>query len=52
MIEDAINDDFFKHYYYGSAKDKPIIGNWGQFSAIRKRGGIDTYKQKSLKNGP
>jgi hypothetical protein len=29
----------FEHYYYGSAKDKPIIGNWEQFSAIRKRGG-------------
>jgi adenosine deaminase/adenosine deaminase CECR1 len=45
MIEDAINDDFYLNTTTMEVKDKPIIGNWEQFSAIRKRGELDTYKQ-------
>jgi adenosine deaminase/adenosine deaminase CECR1 len=49
MIEDAIAADFYLNTATMEVqKLKPTTGNWEQFSAIRKRGELDTYKQKII----
>jgi hypothetical protein len=49
LLEHAISEDFYLNTETMKVqKEKPSIGNWEQFSALKSRGALDVYKQKIM----
>ncbi|MFV8325378.1 adenosine deaminase [Flavobacterium sp. ZS1P14] len=49
LLERAIADDFYLNTETMQVnKEKPLVGNWEQFSALKSNGELDAYKQKIM----
>ncbi|HEX9151131.1 MAG TPA: adenosine deaminase, partial [Flavobacterium sp.] len=49
LLERAIADDFYLNIETMQVnKEKPLVGNWEQFSTLKSNGELDAYKQKIM----
>ena len=49
LLERAIRDDFYLNIETMDVlQDKPLTGNWTQFSNLKKNGTLENYKQKIM----
>lgn len=49
LLERAIADDFYLNIETMQVnKEKPLVGNWEQFSTLKSNGKLDAYKQKIM----